>query len=144
MEIGLVYATKTNHSKKIADSISAALGIEAKNAVQCPSYENIDLLFLVGGIYGGKSLPEMMKFVDMIQAGNVRAVALITSCVSQKMYQEDVRKVLMRKGIHIVDEYQCQGSFLVVGLGHPDKKDIDDAVTFAKNAVEKMSVIQIR
>ncbi|MEI8200713.1 MAG: flavodoxin domain-containing protein [Eubacteriales bacterium] len=139
MEIGLVYATKTNHSKMIAESIAAALKIEAKNAAQHPDYENLDLLFLVGGIYGKKSLPEMMYFVNMLNPGKVKKVALITSCVSKKMYQEDVRKQLTENGVKIADEFMCQGSFLCFGLGHPDKKEIEDAVAFAKSTISKSS-----
>ena len=139
MKIGLAYATKTNHSKKIAESIAAALKIEAKNAAQCPTYENVDLLFLVGGIYGKKSLPGMMYFINTLNPGKVRKVALITSCVSKKMCQEDVRKQLIENGIKIVDEYMCRGSFLCFGLGHPNTKEIEDAVAFAKNTIAKIT-----
>lgn len=139
MKIGLVYATKTNHSKMIAESIAAALKIEAKNAAQHPSYENVDLLFLVGEIYDKKSLPEMMYFVNMLNPGKVKKVALITSCVSKKIYQEDVRKQLKENGVKVVDEFMCQGSFRCFGLGHPNMKEIEEAVTFAKNTIAKLS-----
>jgi len=33
----------------------------------------------------------------------------------------------------------CQGSFLCFALGHPNKKEIEDAVTFAKNTIAKFS-----
>lgn len=139
MEIGLAYATKTNHSKKIADEIAGELHIEAKNVAHNPSYENVDLLFLIGGIYGGESLPEMIEYVKTLDSGKVKKVALITSCVSKKMYQETVRRHLTENGIKIVDEFVCQGNFLVVGLGHPNKTDIAAAVVFAKDTIGKLS-----
>jgi len=139
MGIGLAYATKTKHSKKIADEIAAELHIEAKNVAQNPDFENIDLLFLVGGIYGGESLPEMIEFVKTLDSGKVKKVALITSCVSKKMQQATVRRHLTENGIIIVDEFVCQGSFLVAGLGHPNKTDIAAAVDYAKDTIGKLS-----
>ena len=139
MNIGLVYATKTNHSKKIAETIAEDLKIEAKNAAQNPKLENVDLLFLVGGIYGGESLPEMLNYVKTLDAGQVKKAVLITSCVSKKMYQASVRKQLAEEGIKIMDEFVCQGSLLLVGLGHPNKTDIENAVAFARKSVAKLS-----
>ena len=139
MEIGLTYATKTKHSKMIAESIADELKIEAKNISSHPSYDNIDLLFLAGGIYGGESLPEMIEFAKQLTPQQVRNVILITSCVSKKAYQETVRRQLTANGINVIDEFMCQGNFLLFGKGHPDKKDIENAVTFAKEAVSTFS-----
>jgi len=136
MEIGLTYATKTKHSKKIAESIADELKIEAKNISTHPTYNNVDLLFLAGGIYGGESLPEMIDFAKKLTPQQARNVILLTSCVSKKANQETVRKHLTANGINVLDEFMCQGNFLFVGVGHPDQKDIADAVTFAKEAVK--------
>jgi len=138
MEIGLAYATKTNHSMKIAESIADELKIEAKNVKDHPVYSNVDLLILVGGIYGGESLPEMIEYVRTLTPVQVKKVVLVTSCVSKKKYQESVRKELARNDVKIMDEFICQGNFLFVGMGHPDKKDIADAVAFVKESVAKL------
>jgi len=140
MEIGLAYATKTNHSMKIAESIADELKIEAKNVKDHPVYSNVDLLILVGGIYGGESLPEMIEYVRALTPAQVKKVVLVTSCVSKKKYQESVRKELARNDVKIMDEFICQGNFLFVGMGHPDKKDIADAVAFVKESVAKLEV----
>ena len=138
MEIGLAYATKTNHSMKIAESIADELKIEAKNVKDHPVYSNVDLLILVGGIYGGESLPEMIEYVRTLTPVQVKKVVPVTSCVSKKKYQESVRKELARNDVKIMDEFICQGNFLFVGMGHPDKKDIADAVAFVKESVAKL------
>jgi len=138
MEIGLAYATKTNHSMKIAQSIADELKIEAANVKDHPVYSNVDLLILVGGIYGGESLPEMIEYVRTLTPAQVKKVVLVTSCVSKKKYQESVRKELARNDVKIMDEFICQGSFLFVGMGHPDKKDIADAVAFVKDSIAKL------
>jgi len=139
MNIKLVYGTKTSHSRKLAENIARELNIEAQNIANCPHCENVDLLFLAGGIYGGESLPQMLEYVKLIDETQVKNAALITSCVSKKMYQESVRRALLDKGIQVVDEFVCQGSFLFFGLGHPNKKDIDSAVAFARTTIEKLS-----
>jgi hypothetical protein len=41
----------------------------------------------------------------------------------------------MNKGIIVVDEFICQGNFLFFGLGHPNKTDLENAVTFAKEVI---------
>lgn len=134
MNMQLIYATKTGHSKKIAQAIGAELGIEATDVKDHPKLDDVDLLFIVGGIYGGKSLPEMIDFINTLDGKQVKKAVLITSCVSKKMGQTDIRKTLSEKNIPVmIEEFICQGNFLVFGMGHPNKSDIDDAVLFAKN-----------
>ena len=135
MKIGLVYATKTNHSKKIADSIGAALNITAENTASNPKLEDVDLLFLVGGIYASKSLPEMINYVRSLDLSKVKQVALVTSCVSKRIPQAEVRELLTGNGIKVVDEFICQGNFLFFGMGHPNTGDIEAAVGFAQKTV---------
>lgn len=132
MNIRLVYCTKTHHSHKIAEAIAAACHLTAQNVTNNPVLTDVDLLILVGGIYGSKSLPEMISFVQSLDQDSVRKVALVTSCVSNRIQQTTVRNLLMNKGIIVVDEFVCQGSFLLVGLGHPNNTDLDNAVKYAK------------
>ena len=139
MNVKLVYCTRTNHSKKIADSIAAAVQIPAENVADKPALENVDLLFLVGGIYSGDSLPGMIAFVESLDQNKVRRVALVTSCVSYKMPQKAVRNLLLNKGIVVVDEFMCKGSFLIFGLRHPNQTDFDNAAQYAKGIMENMS-----
>jgi flavodoxin len=135
MNTRLVYCTKTNHSKKIADAISTACSIPAENVTSNPVIKKVDLMILVGGIYGSQSLPEMIHFVQSLDQKSVRKVALMTSCVSKRHTQKEVRNILMNKGIVVVDEFICQGNFLFFGLGHPNKTDMENAVIYAKEVI---------
>lgn len=133
----LIYATKTGHSKKIANAIAAELGIEFNNVTDHPTPKDVDLLYIVGGIYGGKSLPEMIDFINSLDSTQIKKAVLITSCVSKKMGQTEVRKILREKGIPVLlEEFICQGNFLLFGMGHPNQADIDDAVLFATTAAD--------
>jgi len=138
MDIQLIYATKTGHSKKIASAIAEELGIKSSNVSDQPKLEEVDLLFIVGGIYGGKSLPRMIDFINTLNNRQVKKAVLITSCLSKKTGQTEIRKILSQKNIELLDkEFICQGNFLFFGMGHPNKTDIDDAIRFSKNVADR-------
>jgi flavodoxin len=130
-KISVIYATKTKHSKKIADTVASALGVTAQNIASSPVIESMDLLFIVGGIYGGESLPELKEYVSNLSSAQVKSAAFITSSVSNAKGQDAIRSILEGKGIAVVDEYRCFGSILVVRLGHPNKMEIQSAGDFA-------------
>ena len=130
-KVSVIYATKTKHSKKIADAVAGALGAAAQNIADQPTVGEADLLFIVGGIYGGESLPEMLDFVSGLNAQQVKSAALITSSLSNAKGQDSVRSRLEGKGIPVADEFRCVGRLLFIRAGHPNKADIQKAVEFA-------------
>jgi hypothetical protein len=129
--IGLVYATKTSHSRKYAEGIGKALNIRPENVMNRPAPRSVDLLFIVGGIYGGKSLPELSAYVQSLDAGLVKRAALVTSCASNRLKQKQLRTILEAKGIEILDEIVCPGSLLFLRAGHPNESDMQRAADFA-------------
>lgn len=135
--VRILYATKTRHSKKLADAIGEALGVSAENVTARPRLSDVDLLFIVGGIYGGESLPSLLDYVRTLDSASVRRAALVTSCASKKNRQDSVRKLLEEKGIAVADEWICQGSFLFMGLGHPNAAELSEAARFALGLVKK-------
>jgi flavodoxin len=130
--IAIVYATKTKHSKKLAEAVGQALDVKAENIMNQPQVQNADLLFIVGGIYGGESLPELVSYVQSLDNQNVRAAALITSCASGTQKQAAVRRALEERNIPVAGETVVPGAILVVKMGHPNQADIGKAVAFAK------------
>ncbi|MEL7609722.1 MAG: flavodoxin domain-containing protein [Bacillota bacterium] len=136
-KIRIVYATKTKHSRKLAEAIGKELGVRAENIMDRPVLKGVDLLFIVGGVYGGESMPEMLAFAGNLDSVDVKRAALVTSCLSKRQYQDSVRKLLGSKGIAVIDEMLCQGSFLFFGFGHPDKAELEQAKRYAKGLAEK-------
>ena len=133
IKIAVVYRSMTGHSKKIARAIAGELGVEVQDVKGKPSFKDVDLMFVVGGVYSGESLPEMLEFVRTLDSAAVKKVALVTSSASDKVGQDEVRAVLKSNDIKIANqEYRCRGNFLVYKMGHPNKKEIADAVEFAK------------
>ncbi len=138
MNINIVYATMTKHSKKLAEAIGTELNIKTQNVKENVMLENTDLLFVVGGIYGGKSLPVLLDYVKTLDSQKIRKVALITSNCSKKQGQDDVRNILKDKGIEVIDEFICYGGFLFFKMGHPNKEEIQQAVDFAVKAAKNL------
>ncbi len=136
MKCKVIYFTRTGHSRKIAQALAKELQIEAEDIKANPVVGDLDLLFIVGGIYGGKSDPRMIDYIKGIDGSMVKKAALLTSCASKVMKQETVREMLERNNVALVpDEFICQGSFLLIGRGHPDAADIDNAVAYAKRVL---------
>jgi len=133
MNASLLYLSRTGHSRRIAEAIAAELRIPAQSIQANPKLGGVDLLFIVGGIYAGKSDPRMVEYVEKLDSSMVKRVVLITSCASRKNGQDTVRDALVRNGIQVApEEFICRGSFLFVGAGHPNAKDIDDAISFVR------------
>jgi flavodoxin len=137
-KVRIVYATKTKHSRKLAQAMGKSLGVTAENIAETLPDVKADLLFIVGGIYGGQSLPELLSFVEGLEKENIGQVALVTSCASGRQGQDSVRNILEEKGISVVDEYICLGSFLIVRMGHPNQEETQKAVDFAGRIVAKI------
>ncbi len=132
MKIRIVYATKTKHSKKLAEAMGERLKITPENIMLKPEPETADLLIIAGGIYGGESRPELLEYVKNLDGASIRSAALLTSCASGKQKQASVRKILEEKGIKVIDEFICRGGFLFVSARHPDSKDLNAAADFAE------------
>jgi flavodoxin len=133
MKVKIIYATKTGHSRKIAEAIAKELNADAYNVKNTPIIEGADMLFVVGGIYGGKSAPEMLDYIKTVTAKQTKSAALITSSAGSKGSQAEIKNILKANGVEVVtEEFSCRGGFLLIKMGHPNADDIKGAVEFAK------------
>lgn len=133
MKTEIVYLSKTGHSRKIAQAIAAELHLKERDIKTKPELSGADLLFIVGGIYGGVSDPAMLEYVKGISPDKAKKAALVTSSCGGKTKQVKVRELLANNGVEVIaEEFICRGNFLVVGMGHPDKNEISAAAAFAQ------------
>lgn len=133
MKIAVAYKSMTGHSKKLAKAIAKEFSVEAVNVKKpFPEFKDIDILFFAGGIYAGTSAKETISFISGLNSSMVKSVALITSSASDKTGQYEVRKILAKNKIEVIDEYRCRGGFLFIKMGHPNREEIADAVEFSK------------
>lgn len=133
MKTGIIYATKTKHSKKLADAIGAALNIKPENIASQPQFADMDQLIIVAGIYGGESMPELIEYVKKLDPSAAKSVALVTNCASGRQKQLTVRNILEGNGINVIDEFVCKGAILFVAMRHPNAMDLANATNFVKN-----------
>lgn len=137
--ISVVFATKTEHSRKLAEAIGKEFGVKAKNITESIQPEETGLLFLVGGIYSGKSNHALLSYAEKLDASLVRKVVLVTSSVStSQRSQRDIRALLVKKGIDVVDEITCTGGLLFIKSSHPNKLDIQAIAEAAKDISRKV------
>ncbi len=131
----VIYATRTKHSKKLAEAIGASLNVKAQNITENPTLQDVTLLFVVGGIYGGVGMPELLTYIRETDAPILKQAALVTSCASGRQRQTAVRSILEEKGIKVIDEFVCKGAILFVSASHPNAKDLKEATDFARKIV---------
>ena len=136
--IAVLYATKTNHSKKLADAVGSSLGCKAANITEYPDFHDVDMLLLVGGIYGGVSMPELLDYLKGMDAPALKHAAFITSCASGKQRQNAASAILEEKGVRVLGEFVCKGAILFVSLPHPNAKDLQNATDFALEMVRSV------
>lgn len=138
MKTAILYRSMTGHSKKIAKAIGEALSVMPLDIKQKPILKDVDLAFVVGGIYSDKSLPDMIDFITTLSG--VKEVALITSSMTDKVGQDELRVLLEKNNISVLkEEYRCLGNFLFMKMGHPNKSEIAGAVDFAKKILAQKS-----
>jgi flavodoxin len=134
MNNAVVYYTKLGHSKKIAQAIANELGVKAQNIRENPEFKNIDKLYVVSGIYGGKSAPELLEFLKTLDRQQIKRAYLLTSSGGKTTRAAEVRSALTELGIPVSEEeFTCQGAIFLFGIGHPNKADIQNAIHFVQS-----------
>jgi flavodoxin len=136
MNAQIIYATMTGHSRKIAQAIANKTGMPIYDINKEPKIQPCDLLFIVGGIYGGEYKAELLEFAKNLPVQNVKRIALLTSS-TRNSAQGSLRRVLNEAG-HTVEEkeFLCKGSFLFKSFRHPNQSEIDDAVKFVEELMK--------
>ena len=136
MNNAVIYYTKLGHSKKIAQAIADELGKKAQDIRENPEIHNVDSLYVVSGIYGGKSAPELLEFLKTLDNQKIKSAYLLTSSGGKTTPAAEVRAVLTELGIPVAEEeFTCQGAIFFFGMGHPNKVDIQNAIHFVQNTL---------
>lgn len=138
MSIQIAYFSKTGHSEKIARAMGDALNIEPVDIAQNPSLSQVDLLFIVSGIYYGQSDNKVVEFGRKLKPAMVQRVALVTSCSSGKYASDNLSQELKKNYIEILGECIVLGSFFIRAAGRPNQKDYNRAIEFAKKMIKKV------
>lgn len=137
MTIAIRYFTKSKkgNTKKLADAVSAALGIEAQDvSVDLP--EKVDRLFLINAMYAANIDPEVKAFLQRNSAKIGEVVNLNTSA-SGKSTLPLVKAAAQAAGVAVSErEFHCAASWIFINKGLPTDDDFARAAAFAKELAE--------
>lgn len=134
MKAAIRYYTRGGNTKKLADAISEAIGVEAKTTAE-PLNEDVDILFLGSSVYAYGVDDEVKKFIGGIDVKVGKVVNFSTAAIIKSTYKQ-IAKLLAEKHIPLAEEeFACKGSFGIMHKGKPDADDCKAAAAFAKKIV---------
>ncbi|MBD5494410.1 MAG: flavodoxin [Lachnospiraceae bacterium] len=134
MKVEVRYYTRSGNTKKLAEAIAKAVGVEART-VDEPLKEDVDILFLGSSVYAYGVDDSIKKFISNIDVRVGKVVNFSTAALIKSTYKQ-VGKLLEKKGItQAEEEFYCKGSFGSIHKGKPDEKDCKAAAEFAKKVI---------
>jgi flavodoxin I len=132
-DISILVSSRNGNTKRVADAMAEELGVKSGD-VKTSSLDDSKIVFLGSGTYGSKPGKDMMKFIDYNEFNGRRVALFGTSWSptgSQKMLKV-MELALKQKGATILGSYHCPGKFVLFNMDRPNKEDLDNAKTFAK------------
>ena len=132
MKIAVRYYSSTGNTKKVAEEIAKAVGVEAMDIRQ-PLTEKVDLLFLGSAVYAAGVDGSVKQFIGQLEREKIGAVACFSTAALLPSTYRQVKKLLEAKGIRVLtDEFHCRGQFHRMQKGHPSVEDLRLAAEFAR------------
>jgi len=135
-DIVVLVDSRGGNTRKVAEAIAEELGVTVGDlAVPLPA--EAKTLFLGSGTYGGKPGGTMKEFISYNEFSGRRVALFGTSSSSEgaKKMLDAMAGDLTAKGAKVLGNYHCRGKFLFTNRGHPDKEDLENARTFAKEMI---------
>ena len=135
MKIAVRYYTKTGNTKRLAEAIAKAVGVEAL-PVTAPVAESVDILFLGNSYYAFTIDPEVRRFIESLDKEKVGKIVNFGSAAMMNSTWKKVKAVADKVGISMDErEFHCKGEFKGLHKGKPGESDLDAAAAFAKKIV---------
>ena len=136
MKIAVRYYTKTGNTKRLAEAIAKAVGVEAL-PISAPVTEKADILFLGNSYYAFTIDPEVRSFVRSLDKGKVGKIVNFGSAAMLNSTWKKVKAEADKVGIPMDQrEFHCKGEFKSLHKSRPNEEDLQAAAAFAKKVVE--------
>lgn len=133
MKIAVRYYTKTGNTKRLAEAVAKAVGVEAL-PISVPVDEPVDILFLGNSYYAFSIDPEIRKFVSSLDKAKVGRIVNFGSAAMLNSTWKKVKAEADKVGIPVdAREFHCKGEFKGIHKGKPDKTDLKAAAEFARS-----------
>ena len=135
MKVAVRYYTKTGNTKRLAEAVANAVGVEAL-PISVPVSEPMDILFLGNSYYAFSIDPEVRSFVKSLDRNKVGKIVNFGSAAMLNSTYKKVKAEADRIGIPMDErEFHCKGEFKGVHKGKPDENDLKAAAEFARKIV---------
>lgn len=132
MKFAVRYYTQTGNTKKLAEAVADALGVEALSITE-PVEEAVDVLFLGNSYYAFTIAPQVKAFIQKLDKEKVGMIANFGSAAMMGSTFKKVAAEAKRMGIPMVNkEFHCRGEFKGLHKGRPNEQDLANAAAFAR------------
>ena len=136
MKIAVRYFSRGGNTKKLADAIANAAGVEAETT-SVPLTQDVDILFLGSSVYANGVDNAIKEFVNGISVKVGKVVNFSTAALIKSSYKQ-VSKLLEGKHIPFAkEEFYCRGSFAMMHKGRPNADDCSAAAEFARKIISQ-------
>ena len=133
MKFAVRYYTKTGNTKKLAEAMAKALGVEALPISEGID-EPVDILLLGNSYYAFSIDPEVRKFVCSLDRNKVGRIVSFGSAAMLNSTWKKVKAEADKAGIPMAEqEFHCRGEFKGVHKGRPNAEDLAAAAAFAES-----------
>ena len=137
MKIAVRYYTKTGNTKRLAEAVARAAGVEAR-PISEPLMEKVDLLFLGNSYYAFSIDPEVRTFIRSLDKTKVGKIVNFGSAAMLNSTWKKVKAEADLAGIPMDErEFHCKGEFKGVHKGRPNEEDLRAAEAFVKKILGK-------
>ena len=137
MRAAVRYYTKTGNTKRLAEAIAAAVGVEAL-PLGAPLEEPVDILFLGNSYYAFSIDPEVRQYVQSLKSDQVGKIVNFGSAAMLNSTYKKVKAEADKVGIAMDErEFHCKGEFKGLHKGRPNEEDLAAAADFARKIAEE-------
>ncbi len=135
MKVAVRYYTKTGNTKRLAEAIASAAGVEAL-PISTPVTEQVDILFLGNSYYAFNIDPEVRDFIKVLDKDKVKRIVNFGSAAMLNSTYKKVKAEADKVGIPMDEhEFHCKGEFKGIHKGRPNEDDLKAASEFARQLI---------
>ena len=135
MKVAVRYYTKGGNTKRLAEAVANAVGVEAL-PISTQVEEPVDILFLGNSYYAFNIDPEVRDFIKGLDKDNVGKIVNFGSAAMLNSTFKKVKSEADKVGIPMDErEFHCKGEFKGIHKGRPNEEDMKAAADFARKII---------